>query len=327
MKLSKGLSSPKSSFYCEEKELNKVLFKNALSILLLLLFFTLTVASAQPPPELISYWKFDEGAGTVTSDCVDANDGAIYGASWTAGKVDDALSFDGVDDYVLVPDSPNLCPTDAITIEAWIVPREMEFWFSKQIVTKADPDYWDYNIPNSAYEFLVRNYGGYQLEFGADFEGGHIGYLTDTGPLTLNEWNHVAATYNGSSVKIYVNGDCVLEQPQSGKIRHSWLPNMVLQIGSSISTRPDYPPSVCYFNGVIDEVAIYNQALTAEEIQEHYRNGLQGLGYYVEETPPTQPVGGFEVPINTLALLAPWMLLASVASFGIIAAAKRKIKR
>jgi parallel beta-helix repeat protein len=237
--------------------------------------------SAQPPPEMISYWKFDEGTGTTAPDCIDANDGTIYGASWTTGRVDDALSFDGTDDYVLVPDSPNLCPTEAITIEAWIKPEEMDFWWAKMIVIKADSDYWDWNIPASSYEFLVRNYpeGSYNVEFSAEFETGHAGYRTDNGPLTLHEWNHVVATYNGSSMKIYVNNACVLEQPQSGVIKHSWLPNMTLQIGSFISTRPGYD-SVCYFHGSIDEVAVYSRALTDEEIQEHYLNGLNGLGYY-----------------------------------------------
>lgn len=227
---------------------------------------------------LVSYWKFDEGARTTAYDSVDGNNGTVQGASWTTGRVSKALSFDGTDDYVLVPDSPNLCPTEAITLEAWIKPREMESWFSKHIVAKADPDYLDPDIPNSAYEFLVRNYEGYQLEFSARFEGVPTGYRTDTGPLAVNTWNHVVATYDGSFVRIYVNGTCVLEQAQTGRIVYSTFPNMPLQIGASISTRPGYD-SVCYFNGLIDEVAIYGRALTGQEILKHYQNGLTGSGY------------------------------------------------
>jgi hypothetical protein len=255
-----------------EKSLKKV------SLILLILLLTLTATSAQPPPEMISYWKFDEGAGTTAFDSIDANHGKIYGASWTTGIVDSALSFDGTDDNVLVPDSPGLCPTDEITIEAWIMPIDLEWWFSKHIVAKGDPDYYDYNIPNSAYDFFVRNYDGYQLEFSARFEGGYAGYRTGPSTLTPYAWNHVAAIYNGSYVKLYVNGNCMLEQPQTGKIVHSTFPNMSLQIGASISTRPGYP-SVCHFKGTIDEVAIYNQALTGEEILQHYENGLKGGGY------------------------------------------------
>ena len=90
-------------------------------VLTLLLIGMLTLAfcfhqvKAEPPLGLISYWKFDEGSGTTAYDSVGANNGTVYGANWTTGKVDGALSFDGVDDYVNVPDSSSLDIVNYVT--------------------------------------------------------------------------------------------------------------------------------------------------------------------------------------------------------------------
>ena len=69
---------------------------------------------------LIAYWEFDEGGGTIAYDSAGDNNGTIYGAVWTTGQIDGALSFDGVDDYVDVSDSASLDITAEITIGAWV---------------------------------------------------------------------------------------------------------------------------------------------------------------------------------------------------------------
>jgi hypothetical protein len=70
--------------------------------------------------DFVAYWKFDEGSGAIANDLINGNHGTVYGASWTAGQVDDALGFNGVDDYVLCGSDSSLDITDAITIEAWV---------------------------------------------------------------------------------------------------------------------------------------------------------------------------------------------------------------
>jgi len=75
------------------------------------------------PEGMISYWKFDEGTGTTAFDSVGANDGTIYGASWTTGIVGDALDFDVVDDRIEVPYSPTFQPDGRFSVEAWIYPE------------------------------------------------------------------------------------------------------------------------------------------------------------------------------------------------------------
>lgn len=108
-----------------------------LGILLTVCFIIFVFVFAQVYPErMISYWKFDEGIGTIATDLVDANDGEIYGATWTSGIVGSALSFDGVDDYVYVPDKENLSTPYELTVEVWI--KSDTFNSDKRIISKHD---------------------------------------------------------------------------------------------------------------------------------------------------------------------------------------------
>ena len=73
------------------------------------------------PPGLVGYWNFDQGSGTIAYDSSGYNNhGTIYGASWTSGKVNGALNFDGLNDYVDCGNNETLDPTQGATIEAWV---------------------------------------------------------------------------------------------------------------------------------------------------------------------------------------------------------------
>ena len=102
---------------------------------------------------LISYWTFDEGVGNVAGDWAGANHGTVHGATWTTGKVGGALSFDGGDDYVEVPDNANLRP-EAFTIEAWV---NIADYSTNPIVGNRDVDLQSYQTYNFV-AFVMRGY-------------------------------------------------------------------------------------------------------------------------------------------------------------------------
>jgi hypothetical protein len=211
------------------------------------------------PGGMISYWKFDEDSGTTASDSVDANDGTLVnGPVWTTGQVGGALSFDGLDDYVTVPS--NGLSSNPMTISWWMNTMDMRavlfmdknYWYDTEGM-----EIWLYDN-SGGYGYLnVRGSGGTNVASSSDFHG---------------EWVHVAVVFDGTTVKIYRNGAL----DTSGTIEQIVTSTQDFIMGM-------YPSlSDWYLNGIIDEVAIYNRVLIPEEIQQHYQDGLHGLGYDVE---------------------------------------------
>jgi hypothetical protein len=171
-----------------------------------------------------------------------------------------------------VPDSPSLDSIDGdITIEAWVYKVPFHNIDFGVIVNKGGM--WQ---PGVGY----RN--GFYLAIGDEpyNDGGILWILgTDTYqimvyyggmPVPRNQWTHVAVTLEGTNMYAYVNG---VQHPTVGTFPAGQVfpSDYTLQIGAGDWIHP--------FEGKIDEVAIYNRALTLEEIQRHYQNGLEGLGY------------------------------------------------
>ena len=201
---------------------------------------------------LVGYWKFDEGTGTTARDYSGNNNNGtlVNGPTWTTGKVGGALSFDGVDDYVSVSDSNSLDIANAITIEAWV------FWpvsAVKEMIVKNN----NANNAPGAYElFQNTNKVSFRL-----LKGGVMTTLTSNTSLSLNVWHHILGIWNGSSMRIFIDGvgdsnTLSLTAPidiTAGK----------LTIGAYADSR--YP-----LNGLIDEVRIYNRPLSDAEIKAIY---------------------------------------------------------
>ena len=181
----------------------------------------------------------------VIDQSQNGNNGTIYGATWTAGRVGQALSFDGDDDYVDCGAGTSLDITDAITIEAWVKWGGSTGTF-QSIVGK-----------ENAYTLYSNNNNKLDLWL---YQGGWT-KVTSTTTLTTNTWQHVTATYNGSSSgEIYLNGTSIKQSDVSGNIGISVYS---LSIGDKSSVGFS-------FKGSIDEVRIYNRALSAEEIRQRY---------------------------------------------------------
>jgi flagellar hook assembly protein FlgD len=160
-----------------------------------------------------------------------------------------AVSLNGSNSFVEVADSNILDLTSAMTVEAWIKPNDIGNY--RQIVSK-------FGSPgNYAYEIGLAPAGNLRVDISGN--GTANDYLvTTTAPITVNVWNHIAATFNAGILKLYVNGIEVV-QPKTSTISSLKASTSPINIGRA-------PAGIEYFSGLIDEVALYNRALTAVEI-------------------------------------------------------------
>jgi Concanavalin A-like lectin/glucanases superfamily/Bacterial Ig domain/Cadherin-like domain len=212
--------------------------------------FTISFSVAQPPQAgagLVAAYGFNEGSGTSVGNAAgSSHTGTISGATWsTQGKFGNALSYDGVNDWVTVADAPSLDLTTGMTLEAWVFPTATNG--VRDIIIKEGSNVDIYNL-------YARNWRG--LPEANVFVGGS-NRTAEGASLPANVWTHVAGTYDGSTVRLFINGVQAASTTISGSIATSTGP---LRIGGNSMWGE-------FFQGRIDEVRIYNRALTQAEIQ------------------------------------------------------------
>ncbi len=208
----------------------------------------LVVSPASAAPAPVAAYGFNEGAGTAIADASGTgNHGTASGTSWAPmGRFGSALSFNGSSGWVTVPDSASLDLTNAITLEAWVNPVQVTGSWRTVIFKQT--------TTGIAYSLFAAN--------GAARPAGQVqigGEQSATGPsqIPVNAWTHLATTYDGATLRLFVNGTQVATKAQTG---NAVVSTGVLRIGgNSIWPEP--------FRGLIDEVRIYNRALAAAEIQ------------------------------------------------------------
>ncbi len=208
---------------------------------------------------LVAAYGFEEPTGTQTT--IDAsgsgNLGTISGATRiTTTQFGKALSFSGTNNWVTINDSASLDLTIGMTLEAWVYPTSLNGW--KTVLMKEQTgfaSYWLYANDDASRPADVVNIGGTLRQLSA---GSH---------LPTNTWTHLAATYDGSTQKLYVNGVLVGSRSQTGAIA---LSSGALRIGGNSVWGE-------YFTGYIDEVRVYNRALTSTEITADSKLAVVGL--------------------------------------------------
>lgn len=225
----------------------------------MILVFSQQTKAASPPP--VGHWEFDEGLGSIASDSSGyGNTGTLLnGPQWVEGKYGSALYFDGIDDFVQVPDSESLTISGhGISIEFWMYPA-----------ITLDGDSHPINFVGKGLEYVIQFehddqgkliYGG-QMSFAIALQPSETNWKvvrTTTNRWNANTWYHIAGTYDGNYLKIYVNGKLENSQAQSGDLFAQGIDS--LGIGSHFLG--DWPPEPWshHFNGTIDEVKIYNYA-------------------------------------------------------------------
>ena len=203
--------------------------------------FVLVSGSATPAatPGLVAAYAFDEGSGSTVADASgNGNNGTIANATWVAtGKYGGALSFNGSSSRVTVPDSASLHLSSAMTLEAWVDPATTTAAW-RDVIYKGNDNYY---------------LEGTSDQSGRPGGGGTFGTIYGTSALPVNTWTHLAVTYDKTTVRLYVNGTQVSTLAATGAIASSTNP---LSIGSDAIYGQ-------YFSGLIDDVRVYNTALTA----------------------------------------------------------------
>ena len=197
---------------------------------------------------LVAAYSFDDGSGEMLTDVSGNNNhGIISGAVWTTiGRFGTALFFNGISDWVTIDDAPSLDLTTGMTLEAWVYPiAPAPNWST--VLLKEQPAALVYAL----YAGSPANRPG--VYYFTAFEQGVNGPTE----LPANTWSHLAATNDGMMLRLYVNGDEVASEEISGSLVYS---DGVLRLGGNSVWGE-------FFYGQIDEVRIYNRALTGAEIQ------------------------------------------------------------
>ncbi len=241
-------------------------FKPAFAVMCLCL--TSTVALAAKPAGLMAEWTFDEGKGDVAGDSSGhGRDAKVFGASWVKQGDGFALSLDGVDDYVEFAKGPPLGLTGPVTIEAWVKPMRKAEGLSCL-------------LGQDLHSFLLTFYA-------IDHCFWYIGAGSNnvSAKINLNEWNHIAATFDGERMGLWLNGQQAAGRESKFK---GYKKSDVFCMGTK--GRPDLPK----FKGLLDNVRVYDRALTEDEIVTHVKAESADHGISIFSSSVASAPGGTE---------------------------------
>src|SRR5437867_4852435 len=224
---------------------------------------TVTVSNTVAPPSanLVAAYSYNEGSGTTAADAsVNRNTATLSGATWNAsGKFGSAISFNGTTSYVESPDIDALSPGANATFEAWVflnsAPTEIASVFNKWSQTVDDEYLFGIN-PNQTLSFSWQTTGASTW--------GTPSYNSASGisAIPLNTLTHIAMVRNGATLSFYING--TLDSSLNNVLDTNAFRNGIntLRIGGQGRGARNR-----FFNGTIDEVGLYNRALSQAEIQ------------------------------------------------------------
>jgi hypothetical protein len=200
-----------------------------------------------------AYWRLGEVSGTTASDVTNVNPGSYQNGptlaqgSLLATDPNPSVAFDGTNDRVRVPDSASLDASGALTLEAWIRPNALPAAGAfASVITKPE-----------AYSL---QFNGSRLELTVVQSGVRRRLQAPVGAVVAGQTYHVVGTYDGTTQRLYLNGQLVVSAALSG--------------AASVNANPVYigswDGSGEYFNGCIDEAAVYSKALSAATVTAHY---------------------------------------------------------
>ncbi|MHC4425357.1 MAG: LamG domain-containing protein [Planctomycetota bacterium] len=234
----------------------------------------------QPPEGLISYWKFDEGGGTAAHDSAGDNDGTVYGAHWSTGRINGALSLDGEDDYVALPDnSPVWLPQYDFSISAWIYIERGSVSLASESEVILDLNYGASADPENELGYNIQRRGeSKRLSFHITTTTNSDEDLYSNEVLVTNRWHHIVALREGGIQAIYINGLLDASRTCSADPIDfvGGYDDDRINIGR-FTTNIGHPRY--HFKGKIDDVMIFGRALATEEIRQLHQSRLNGHGF------------------------------------------------
>ena len=212
----------------------------------------LQVFGSTPDPgtgssDLVSYWKFDENTGSIANDSKGVNNATITGATWAPGISGSCLTFNGTTGFAKAPSKLNLNPVYEITMMCWAKTASIA---TTKIFQKGDYD---------GHGLGMGNWDGWGAQIRL------VGNITQevnwgNGFPVLNQWYHLAMTYNGQQLKFYVNGQLRSTKAVTGLL---YVNNRDLSIGSDDGIQK-------FFKGSVDEPKFFSKALDQTEIQANF---------------------------------------------------------
>ncbi|WP_266204893.1 LamG-like jellyroll fold domain-containing protein [Pontibacter kalidii] len=210
--------------------------------------------SSAPTNTLVGHWKMEEASGTTLLDASEYKNHAttVGNPTWTGGVVGQALQLNGSSQYATVPDNTSLDITGSITLAAWIKPEKVATQYLLKKATQSGTNGYELSLSNAGKVFFRFN----QASSGDMYRQNSVAsYPTDG-----TTWMHVAATYDGTVINIYINGKLnsykTLSAPSSINVNA-----LALGIGAQSDGGSK-------FQGAIDDARVYNTALSASQIME-----------------------------------------------------------
>jgi hypothetical protein len=206
---------------------------------------------------LVGYWRFDENKEISAGDSSGNNNtGTLIGPAWVTGKTGYGLDFDGIDDYVRIAVTPSLDNLKAVTMTAWIFPRIDSHW---HVLDKGDGD-----------KRIYAEGANLTLNGRIRYTGKHAYSESTNGTIRLNTWQHVALTWSTSDhrTRLYHNGVEVaygVHDTGSGSVLDDTTHPFVIGARGALGAGT-------FFDGVIDEVRLYDRALNAQEARDLYND-------------------------------------------------------
>jgi len=237
------------------------------------------MAASTASAALVAHYTFDESSGTMAYDSAGSNDGTIHGATWTNGPSAGALNFNPANNaYVAVPSSPSLSFTQSssFTIALWANTATNAFQLISKMQGAGQTGLFTYEL-----DYLGTGVQAFHFKAESSNQG-VTAINTGMNSTIPGTWYHVAAVYNNKNMQIYLNGalkDTATFSYNTG----STSPDGRLMIGAREVN--GMLQSGWYYNGSMDDVRIYNEALSASYITQLYQTtpepatmGLLGLG-------------------------------------------------